>query len=473
MGNTMITGMMRTGIAYREITPRESVPLLGYGDRTHDSEGIHDPLYAYAWWMESGGLQPWVWIVLDLCLISVVSSGELALEISRRIDVPAGRIFVSTTHTHSAPDVHHIGRSSEPWAKRYYSLLIDACSAAVQSAREQASPAKIQVRSAESDLGANRRDVSRPVDRRVLILSLIDESGRERGLLFHYSCHLTVLGVDNYRISSDWLGPVRSRLQSDLGVPVMFIQGAEGNVDPVSRGVLDMADPDQAVGSSFEVMEKLSEEMIETLRQGLHSKVGATLTDVSCTDIGLSLPLRYGALSPEEVREKIGEWKQRFASFLGVSPKEVPESWTINALVKRQAERKALGDEEIRAWVAEQFAYCSFLNTYKDGGELIDPLNGEVRCSVTILDFGAVTILGAPMEVLLNVAFDWQNRFPDRIALIAGLFNGWLGYLPHKSDYDEPLADRLYETVSTVFAPEASRQLLEAAERSARGSSGD
>ena len=465
--------MMKTGISYKEITPRESVPLLGYGDRTHDSEGVHDPLYAYAWWMESKGRQPRVWIVLDLCLISAVSSGELAREISRRIDIPANRIFLSTTHTHSAPDVHHISRSSEPWAKRYYGLLIDACSAAAQSARRQARPSRIEVRSAESDLGVNRRDADRSIDRRVLILSLIDESGRERGLLFHYSCHLTVLGVDNYRISSDWLGPVRGRLQSDLGVPVMFIQGAEGNVDPVSRGVLDMADPDQAVGSSFEIMEKLSERMIGTLRDGLHSKVAATLTHVSWDGIVLSLPLRYGGLSPDRVRKKIGEWKKQFASFLGIPPTEVPESWTINALVKGQAERKALRDEEIRAWVAEQFAYCSFLNTYKDGGELIDSLKGEVRCSVTILDFGAVTILGAPMEVLLNVAFDWQNRFPDRIALIAGLFNGWLGYLPHKRDYEEPLADQLYETVSTAFAPEASRLLLEETERLARDLSGD
>jgi hypothetical protein len=149
------------------------------------------------------------------------------------------------------------------------------------------------------------------------------------------------------------------------------------------------------------------------------------------------------------------------------------ENWTINALVKQQAERKTLGDQQIRAWVAEQFAYCSFLNTYKDGGELIDSLNGEVRCSAAILDFGAVTILGAPMEVLLNVAFDWQNRLPGRIALIAGLFNGWLGYLPHKRDYEEPLADQLYETVSTAFAPEASRLLLEAAEGVVRGQSAD
>lgn len=234
-----------------------------------------------------------------------------------------------------------------------------------------------------------------------------------------------------------------------------------------------MADPDQAVGSSFEIMEELSGRMIQTIRSGRQSGVVEILTDVSCNELVLSLPLRYGALSAEGVRKKIDEWKIKFASFLGIPPKDVPENWTINALVKQQAERKALGDEQIRAWVAEQFAYCSFLNTYKDGGELIDSLNGEVRCSATILDFGAVAILGAPMEVLLNVAFDWQNRFPGRIALIAGLFNGWLGYLPHKRDYEEPLADQLYETVSTAFAPEASRLLLEAAEGVVRGLSAD
>jgi hypothetical protein len=38
-----------------DITPQESVPLMGYGDRTHDSEGVHDPLFAYAWWLQSEG----------------------------------------------------------------------------------------------------------------------------------------------------------------------------------------------------------------------------------------------------------------------------------------------------------------------------------------------------------------------------------------------------------------------------------
>lgn len=114
---------------------------------------------------------------------------------------------------------------------------------------------------------AERWDASAPIDPRMVVLSLIDESDRERGFLFHYSCHLSVLGVDNYQISADWLGPVREQLQKELGCPVMFLQGAEGNVDPVCRGALDMADPDQAVGSSFEVLQDLADEMTKALSE--------------------------------------------------------------------------------------------------------------------------------------------------------------------------------------------------------------
>ena len=111
--------MLTTAIAYREITPRESVPLIGYGDRTHDSEGVHDPLYAYAWWLQ--GLQgeeqePLVWIVVDLCVLSVVSARRLAQAVGRKTGVAAGRIMFSATHTHSGPDTAFIQDDGDSWA---------------------------------------------------------------------------------------------------------------------------------------------------------------------------------------------------------------------------------------------------------------------------------------------------------------------------------------------------------------------
>ena len=86
------------------------------------------------------------------------------------------------------------------------------------------------------------------------------------------------------------------------------------------------------------------------------------------------------------------------------------------------------------------------------------------RSREILLDFGALKIMGVPMEVLLDVAFDWQQRFSDSIALVCGLFGGWIGYLPHPRNHEEPKADQLYETVSTMFAPQAALRLLEGAQ---------
>jgi hypothetical protein len=460
--------MIKTAIAYSDITPEESVPLMGYGDRTHSSEGVHDSLFAYAWWLEPEGVEPFVWVVLDLCLLSVISVNDLAAKISGKIGLAKEQILISATHTHSGPDVRFVSGSSQPWARKYYKKLIAGCAEAIQKAREQAVVCRIEVRTAESDLGVNRRESSSPIDPRVVMFSLFDDSGAERGFLFHYSCHLTVLGVDNYLISADWLGPVRTELQKELGIPVMFLQGAEGNVDPVSRGALDMADPDQAVGSSFEVMEQIAEKMSAGLRSGRNSKPVSILERGRVESRTVSLPLRYGGLTPDQVQAKLEEWKRKFSSFLEIAPEEVPESSIVNVMVKEQSRKKNLDAEQTRRWVAEQFTYASFLNIYKTGGEMIDGNKGQVHCPIHLLDFGPVKILGIPMEVLLDVAFDWRQRVPDRIALIAGLFGGWIGYLPHKNNFQEPRATQLYETVCTMFAPEASIQLLEEAEHMIR-----
>ena len=79
----------------------------------------------------------------------------------------------------------------------------------------------------------------------------------------------------------------------------------------------------------------------------------------------------------------------------------------------------------------------------------------------TALDFGDLVILGLPAEVTVEVAFDWQERLPDRPAIIASLLNGCLGYLPHERNHLEKDAAQLYETVSTPFSRSASQTLLD------------
>ena len=113
--------MLEIGLCAEEITPGESVPLFGYGDRTHDSEGIHDPLYACAWWLRPQGGEPFLWLVLDLCVLSPGAARAVADGVRQSLGEPAlsaERVVVSTTHTHSGPDTWDIARDNRPWARR-------------------------------------------------------------------------------------------------------------------------------------------------------------------------------------------------------------------------------------------------------------------------------------------------------------------------------------------------------------------
>ncbi|HUX22011.1 MAG TPA: hypothetical protein VMW69_12290, partial [Spirochaetia bacterium] len=174
----------------------------------------------------------------------------------------------------------------------------------------------------------------------------------------------------------------------------------------------------------------------------------------------VDLPLRYGGLNQEKIRARISDWKHQFAGFLGVDDEEVPEDSSINALVKERARELRCSADETRHWVAEQFAYGSFLHTYSGGRSSEHSVSGTLKVGATILDFGELVILGVPVEALVEIAFEWQARVEDETALVCGLFNGWAGYLPHARNFEEPGSENLYETVSTVFAPSAAHQLL-------------
>ncbi|HUX14458.1 MAG TPA: hypothetical protein VMW87_15625 [Spirochaetia bacterium] len=455
--------MIRTAIEFSEITPQESVPLLGYGDRTHDSVGIHDELSAYCWWLQPEKGEPFAWVVLDLCLLSIPSVQALSELVAIEAGIAPDQIFLSTTHTHSGPDVRRIAVDNAGWAVRYRELLVRRIAMTISRARERAVPSRIEIRPGLCGLGVNRRDSTRPVDTRLFLLSLVDESGSVHGQIFHYSCHLTVLGVDNYQISADWVGPVRESIQKESGAPLMYIQGAEGNVDPVCRGGLDMADPDQAIGSSFEIMNEMARDVTASIQSAAGCPPISTATDVKTNRFLIEMPLRYGKVNRQLFRSRIQKWKQGFAAFLAIPEEEVPEDWSINSLIKERCRNLCSTAETTRHWVAEQFAYGAFLSIYGGSDSLARPEAGIIPITAAILDFGGLVILGMPVEALVEIAFDWQSRFADTTALICGLFGGWAGYLPHGSNFNEPKADQLYETVSTVFAPGAADALLTAA----------
>lgn len=67
----------------------------------------------------------------------------------------------------------------------------------------------------------------------------------------------------------------------------------------------------------------------------------------------------------------------------------------------------------------------------------------------------------------MEVSCDWQQRNApySQQAFVIGLANGFLGYLPHPQNFQEPEAEFKYETIMNALEPAAMRLALEQAEK--------
>ena len=129
----------KVGTAKRDITPKEAVPMWGYGAR-HDalSTGALDPLYATALVIE-GGTNKLAIVGLDLGR----SPSEKSLQtIRQRIKSAAGieHSFIAGSHTHHGPvlelsDEEGEGKGKFDAALRYYKEMEEKVVAAIVEAR--------------------------------------------------------------------------------------------------------------------------------------------------------------------------------------------------------------------------------------------------------------------------------------------------------------------------------------------------
>jgi hypothetical protein len=89
---------MIAGFAKLEITPIGDCSLLGYAEREAGNAGVHDPLFARAVVFGDAAL-----VSLDLCILLPEFAGELRGVIAEELGIPATRVLLSCTHTHSGP----------------------------------------------------------------------------------------------------------------------------------------------------------------------------------------------------------------------------------------------------------------------------------------------------------------------------------------------------------------------------------
>ena len=93
---------MKAGFARREIIPEASVPMAGFDARKQSSLGVLDTLYVSVLALDDGR-EPFLFCSFDLLGAERRLCELFYREMSRRLGLRPERIWVSATHTHSAP----------------------------------------------------------------------------------------------------------------------------------------------------------------------------------------------------------------------------------------------------------------------------------------------------------------------------------------------------------------------------------
>ncbi|MEO5998002.1 MAG: neutral/alkaline non-lysosomal ceramidase N-terminal domain-containing protein [Chitinophagaceae bacterium] len=243
-------GVFRAAVVKVDITPDSPKMLLGYQAR--QSTGVRDHLFHRIIVMDDGVKQFYL-VSTDICVISPSEYDHVASLLQRQLGINPLDFWWSLTHTHSAPELGVPGLPAVFMGDRYKHDVDTAYASFVEQklisgiieARQKLVTAKLGIGWGFSQANVNRRAIDvngkaslglnpdGPVDRRIGLIRLDKTDGTPLALIANYPIHGTVMSGANLEISADVPGHISEYVEEKTGVPLLFINGAAGNLAPI------------------------------------------------------------------------------------------------------------------------------------------------------------------------------------------------------------------------------------------------
>lgn len=413
---------LRAGAAQVRITPSDPQPLAGYF-RERLSTGVHDDLWAKALVLDDGAHR-YAMIACDLIWVPAAVVAKARALVQEQTGIPAGHVFISATHTHTAPEV----------AGAFAGWLPGRIAAAASAAAQALQPARVAVAAGEEpSLVFNRRFFmtdgtvgwnpgkrnpriirpAGPVDPRVSVVTVDAESGAPIATLVNYALHLDTVG--GTELSADYPYTL-SRLVSGArgGGVTIFTIGCAGNVNHID---VSDARPQSGHGEAARIGTVLAGQVIRTLA----ALEPAEQPQLRMARTVLSLPV-----TPHR-------------------PEDVAWSRSIAARWDR-------GEK------------LPFLDIVKARRILDLESRNNAPCQAEVQVIAAadnIAWVGLPGEIFVELGLDIQRASPFRHTIVVSLANGSLGYFPNQKGWKEGN----YEAVTARCAESGGERLVEAALR--------
>ncbi len=414
------TAGLISGVAQRTINPPIGIRAASWGAaKIHVATGIHNNITTTAVAVKaiSGQFQylvtvDWGWWqgkTDDLAVRGVVLK-ELGIE--------ENQLQLHLTHTHAGPttasDVAHL--EGGEFVAEYHKFATAEIIAACKEAAEKALPATMTWAYGKCDLAMNRDlpcgdldivgiNPGVPADDTLTVGRICDSAGKIIGTIVNYACHPTTLAWKNSKVSPDFVGEARDIVQAKTRAPMLFLQGASGDLAPRDgfSGDTEVADKNGRIlgYATMATLEKMitsgkGMRFLEAVESGgLLGDWEEVINDApnitSAVRLDIEVPLQK-LPTIEELRER---WKD-----VGEGPRET----RINRAMKLRA-----------GYVLE-------------GGRATHP--------VWIWQWGDAVIVGQPGEAYSYFQMELRRRHPDRVIFVLNCTNGpGYMYLPTPESY--------------------------------------
>lgn len=441
----------RAGAARVDITPPIGAPLIGFAGRGA-ATGILDPLAATVLFLQSGGPEEAALALVSCDLEGI--DGEWTDEVQRQARVATGivdlHVIVSATHTHYAPagpSMDNEGPLEHPVSIAYTRLLVYDLVGAIQLAWSRAVPARVRVVAGESDVGVNRRETTPdgeavlghnpagPRDPRVVLVVVEDADGNVIASAVGFACHPVCLGAECREISPDFIAPLRSTVERVTCAPMLFLQGAAGDINPRTMGESTTTPLGTAMPLAAEVLR-----LWNTSSQAIAHEISVQV----CAET-----FGYAPLLPEsraDAAAAVSDLATRLASLEADSSADDAEmSWTRLRLSRAREALHVIENE--------------------DSAHPIEARQYAARISPQL------AIATAPCELFTVLGQDIIRRSPFPMTVFVGYANGLIGYVPDQASYEAGGYEVTHATLVARGAGEEivenSVRLLRALERSA------
>ena len=238
------------------ITPRESVPLAGYGNTDKRmSQSVSSDLCStcLAFTDETG--ESALIVTNDLILTNASWAQAVRESMAQATGVKLDHILVSATHTHSGPDM---GNTKHESVQNYRRGILQWMTQAAVDAMADRKPAAFYVGTTRiekvnfvrhyvlddgsycgdnfgSSIGHKYVGSTTEADRTMQILKIAREGGKDI-LMVNWQTHPhRGAGEDKLAITSDIVGAMRDSMEERTGCHFAYFSGAGGNINTRSR----------------------------------------------------------------------------------------------------------------------------------------------------------------------------------------------------------------------------------------------